>query len=130
MALANEPTMDAGPTESDEELIHASQQMESSYVAAFSDISDDEFVAASQLIESSWLQFCQDDRSAAASVPQSAVGQNISDLVADVPEDSGTGRFREPQTLRQIIISLQKFMEIQGRMERFLSDDKYKVSVV
>ena len=60
----------------------------------------------------------------------SAVGQNISDLVADVPEDSGTGSFREPQTLRQIIVSLQKFMEIQGRMERFLSDDKYKVSVV
>ena len=33
-----------------------------------------------------------------------------------------------PQTLRQIVISLQKFMEIHGRTERFLHDVKYKVS--
>jgi hypothetical protein len=32
-----------------------------------------------------------------------------------------------PETMRQLVASMQKFMEIEGRCEKFLSDSKYKV---
>ena len=31
-----------------------------------------------------------------------------------------------PQTLKQIVVSLQKFLDMEGRVEKFLSDVKYK----
>ena len=36
------------------------------------------------------------------------------------------GNYYLPDTLRQIVISLQKFLEVGGRVEKFLSDAKYK----